>query len=501
MKRWFGCYEGSWKGVIGPAAFAHPAKFSKALVERILDYLLAMGWIEKGEIIGDPFGGVGCGGIVAAYRGFQWYGRELEPKFVVLGISNFRLHYAKWDRLGVPYPVMDCGDSRQFDKGFLAAARQHDRLSGVVASPPYVSGGHHTDAMEGGNRNGRGMQTKAIVTSPPYSGSLDDGGPETQHPDGYERSNNWTGYGKTEGQIGRLKAGEVDAVVSSPPFTGGRSGRGIVIEGHNDASRPSSKDIGKRTFQGSGAEREPDNIEVLATGKVAAVLTSPPYEVIHAGAGGLNTKPAKRAGQQSGRSKGVSQTTDQQYGEEPGQIARAKKGDVAAVLTSPPYEDSMNQSEHGIDFLKGKTHAKDHVTPKRLEARNRHASERRYGTAEGQIGASKGQTYWEAMKQVYEACFRALKPGGVMAIVVKDYVKDKKRVRLCDDTMSLLMHIGFIELERVAAMLVQETEHEDMFAGTVTTRKERKSFWRRLSEGKGSPRIDYEEVLFVRKPI
>lgn len=81
-KQWTGCYADSWKGVITDAAFAHPAKFSKALIERILDYMAEKGWIKKGDVIGDPFGGVGTGGIVAAYRGFRWIGNELEPKFV-----------------------------------------------------------------------------------------------------------------------------------------------------------------------------------------------------------------------------------------------------------------------------------------------------------------------------------------------------------------------------------------------------------------------------------
>lgn len=41
----------------------------------------------------------------------------------------------------------------------------------------------------------------------------------------------------------------------------------------------------------------------------------------------------------------------------------------------------------------------------------------------------------------------------------------------------------------------------DMFSGqAVTKRTERKSFFRRLAESKGSPRIDYEEVIWVQKP-
>lgn len=45
----------------------------------------------------------------------------------------------------------------------------------------------------------------------------------------------------------------------------------------------------------------------------------------------------------------------------------------------------------------------------------------------------------------------------------------------------------------------------DPFGGEAVTRKERKSFFRRLYESKLPPdsdcRLDWEEVIFVRKPI
>jgi hypothetical protein len=49
-------------------------------------------------------------------------------------------------------------------------------------------------------------------------------------------------------------------------------------------------------------------------------------------------------------------------------------------------------------------------------------------------------------------------------------------------------------------MLVEETTHAQLFGADHVMRKERKSFFRRLAEKKGSPRIDYEEVLICRRP-
>lgn len=55
---WVGCYEESWKGYITDEAFAHPAKFARGLIERILSEMLARGMLAKGDVVVDPFGGV-----------------------------------------------------------------------------------------------------------------------------------------------------------------------------------------------------------------------------------------------------------------------------------------------------------------------------------------------------------------------------------------------------------------------------------------------------------
>jgi len=127
-----------------------------------------------------------------------------------------------------------------------------------------------------------------------------------------------------------------------------------------------------------------------------------------------------------------------------------------------------------------------------------HTSGLGYGIADGQIGRESGETYWSACAQVYRQMGLALKPGGVAAIVLKDYVKAGKRVPLCDDTCRLLESLGFEVFERTRCWLVKETVEPGLF-GDVIRRKERKSFFRRLAEQKGSPRIDWEEVIWCRK--
>ncbi len=471
-KKWEQCYDDSWKGIIVPAAFQHPAKFSKGLVERIIDYMLEREWLHQGETIGDTFGGVGLGGIIAAYKRLQWFGVELEKPFYDLANANFWKHVSRWDRLGCPMPVVVQGDSRRFDEILLANA------DAFVTSPPYISGGHHDDVFGAWNVNSRGQKI----------------------------SKDGAGYGETDGQIGKLKEGSLHAVVTSLPFQRAHGGeRGIMVDGLKTKDGRTDKKIAKRQYR-DDQPRSAGNIEAAKSGNVDAVLTSPPYDIIAAGAGGLNTQPARKPGQQTGRKKGASQSADQHYGDAEGQIGRAKKGPLDAVLTSPPYEDSVNREDHGFDFMKAKP---DYPTrnnhPRRVAMHTEKKSKFSYGKLEGQIGALKKQTYWEAMYQVYCAMFRSLKPGGYAAIVVKDFVRDRKRMTLCDDTIRLLEHVGFEFVERIHAMLTREYEYDDLFEGTVTKRKDRKSFFRRNAERKMSNndprRIDWEEVIFVRKPV
>ena len=71
-----------------------------------------------------------------------------------------------------------------------------------------------------------------------------------------------------------------------------------------------------------------------------------------------------------------------------------------------------------------------------------------------------------------------------------------------DQWEQLCAAVGFIPVERIHAMLVEERgEQLDIFGGVTVKRVERKSFFRRLAEKKGSPRIDHEDVIIMRKPL
>ena len=300
MTDWTGCYDDGWGELIVPEAYQHPAKYRPGLIARIYTHGFACGWWSKGDVIGDCFGGIGGGGIYAAYNGLVWRGVELEPQFVELAGQNFAKHKAAWTNGGDPIPEIIQGDSREFAK-----------LVGC----------------------------SAVVTSPPFA----DTGPM------------------------------------------GKSQRG--------------------------------------------------YPALSSGKDCEHTSTTKKAGDTVCTACGLNLTA---------------KGTI---------DD--------------------------------------YGSTPGQLGNTSGESYWQAMHVVYAQCHQAIQPGGVMAVVVKDFVRGGKRVLLCDQTLAMLESLGFVLVERIRAWVTTTTEHDGLF-GTVTETKERKSFFRRLAEAKGSPRIDWEEVIVVR---
>ena len=123
-----------------------------------------------------------------------------------------------------------------------------------------------------------------------------------------------------------------------------------------------------------------------------------------------------------------------------------------------------------------------------------------YGQSEGQLGKETGDTFWEAAKLIVSNCHAALKPNGIAVWVAKDFVHNKQIVPFTTNWQRLCESCGFTTLELIRAWLIEDRGSQFQLNGDlVHKRVERKSFFRRLAEKKGSPRIDYEVVLITRK--
>lgn len=208
------------------------------------------------DTIADPFGGIASGGIVAAGLGLAWYGCELEEKFWHLGLSNIELHRRTWEQFGDPIPVLVNGDSRQLRKHLQGP------IAAVVSSPPFCE----SDGRKGGSD--LYLQQRIQTGRNPNSASAGGFGTDP--------------YGTSPGQLGSMRPGSVDsvveAVVSSPPYA--ESLRGDNSE-QETASESREKRITPGGSLGQSCRHSgyggPGNLGNLEAGEVDAVVTSPPY--------------------------------------------------------------------------------------------------------------------------------------------------------------------------------------------------------------------------------
>ena len=368
------------------------------LLKRILSHAKEQGWLKEGDVIVDPFFGIGSTGILGAYEGYYCIGIELEKKFCLLAEQNFKLHDNAWKVLKCPKPIMIQGDSRRL-------CEVVEKADCIVSSPPFIQseGGKNTGIMkpDAPFRKGR----SAI----PYGFS------------------GQSQVGETPGQLGAMKPGNVDMVVSSPPYAEAQTGGGIFA-----------------AMRGKGNYKLTTNLP------------------------GSCYQPAE-------------------HGKSKENLGNLKSGDVDCVLGSPPYE----KAETGGKIPKDKY---PQIGGKIFGYRQEHQ-----GCSKGQLGQDKGDTFWQAAKIIVEQCFQILKPGGHAIWVVKSFVRNKKIVDFPGDWQRLCESVGFKTVCIHHAMLVKETKHQTLFGHTEVKRKERKSFFRRLAESKGSPPVNFECVLCMEK--
>ncbi len=248
---------------------------------------------------------------------------------------------------------------------------------------------------------------------------------------------------------------------------------------------------------------------------VDCIISSPPYEegLGHdTGHPRLDAKEdARRATEGCARRSG--------YGNSPGNIAALPPGNVAMVLSSPPFMLSDNRDAdksiaahkfHGDQRYSDEKASMGGIGGDRLSEEAKTARRDNVETianlgnivSTGNNGQLINQdTFWSAAKQIVEQCHQILRPGGVAIWVVKSFVRKGKLVDFPGDWRRLCEAVGFETIHEHHASLVKEDVKDSLFGGTITKRKSKKSFFRRLCESKGSPEINWETVLCMRKTL
>lgn len=415
-------------------------------------------------------------------------------------------------KMKVLLPVLLQGDSRNL----RTILGQTTAPNAVVSSPPWLDqepshaqddprafgeGGHAYQQASYGTSEGQlgkmpHGDVSALISSPPYA---DAGKPDARNlhfddqigPDGQTRRESSIArkqrdgvpdaYGPTPGNLGEMLVGEITAVVSSPPFldqgradTRPQGGMHTAIPHIKaDGSPPGISFVG--TTEGQ--------LSALPPGDITAIVSSPPYADQDTGA----TRRSLTAYDHG-------ETRSRDYGSTPGQLGNLPTTD--GIVSSPPF---MAASTGGGISAAMRGEGSYTVTTS-LPTNCYQPSEQ--GTSTGNLATDKPETFWGAASEIVGACVALLKPGGVTAWVLKDYIQKGKRVPFCDQWRQLCESHGLVHVETIRAMLVEEMgTQETLFGGSEKIQIQKKSFFRRLYEKRpGAHTIDFEVVLVLMKP-
>jgi len=379
-----------WKDFFTDDSTDHPAKINLNLLRHIITTLT-----EVGDVICDPMAGTGSTIILASLIGRHGIAVEFESQFCKMIDENI-------DRTSVQSSLMSKGSMTCIQGDARELSRLLGESDAIITSPPY--GSDNANLMDRKDKSAQSV----LSTTGVRAVSLD------------------------KDNIGFLEYGDLDAIVSSPPYEDSVPAYDEKwLEDHwdDESASPKHKTMRfGRSMRGYAKE-------------VDAVVTSPPYG--------------------NRLSDDVVQDGDK--------ARMSYRQAIDSIVTSPPYEGS--ETETGSD--KGKRGGDS-----KLRAKKDYKE-----VSEDNIGSMKGETYLEAMLKVYRECHKVLKLGGKMILITRNFIRDKAVVRLDLDTIKLCEAAGF------------------SLSGHWYFKLPTKSFWRILYERNfpDAPKILYEDVLIFEK--
>jgi len=395
-----------------PDSFAHPAKMDAQLLIWIVEH-----YTKVGETILDPMAGSGTT-MLACTLGRNVILVELEEKFIKMCRDNWELVRMR-PHLG--YPMGNCrimqGDARQLDRLLV------DKC---IFSPPYAQ---NTATINGTEKFWRERKRKwGNRTASPRRRQIDS-----------------QDYGNNPSNIANLPYGEIDKIVTSPPYS--ETGVGDWKTGRAEFQRWVLTELETKGYvEWQGKRYTESEWRALNHGRIDGRTT-----------------------------KGVHKHPTDGYSDNPANIGNLPHGDIDKIITSPPYEGSEARDRSSEGWWNER---------RELEKAGGSAKiAKGYQADKDNIGSLKSQSYLEAMLQVYQQCHRVLKPNGLMVLVTKNFIRNKKVVRLDLDTIKLCEHAGFEFIERHYRKLPAQ------------------SFWRIIYYQKHPDveRINHEDILVFRK--
>jgi len=240
-------------------SFSHPAKISLPLQLWIIE-----NYTKPGDVILDPMAGSGTL-MAACTMGRHVVLVELEQKFSRMIAHN-------WEKVS-QRRQLGCdmggffnlwGDARD-----ILSAREHPYRDLWLKYPkldfPTIKSlrRHYNLPLKEG-RNLEGLLVDSIISSPPYENSVAEGdaGPLAHASHDPKHKDKRQGY-----------TGKVDSIISSPPYA-------ETTHHSDDPKEIEHLRPGRRARVAGTAGDNPDNIGNLRYGNIDAIVSSPPYEGI-----------------------------------------------------------------------------------------------------------------------------------------------------------------------------------------------------------------------------
>jgi len=321
----------------------------------LLLYYLIKNYTKPGDVILDPMAGTGSTNIIASLLGRHSIYVDIEEKFKKMAEENKRLLEKRGRAKG--WIRVLCGDARKLSKLLR-------EVNAILTSPPYERYETYVPSKENiGNLPIGDIDT--VITSPPYATTLSNGeGPgatSVKKPSGHRLSSQ-PKYSNSKENIANLPLGDVDTIITSPPYLkSAEVGAGI------NRQRPGDVKIGCATV--GRAIEHPEAIDNLkAYGKVDTVITSPPYS---------ESLSKRRKGYTTIRQLAGTRQMDETKDEN---IANLPHGDIDVIITSPSYADARKATkitekdlerkirilEEGAKEGRYRSGGKSYRTPRRL---------------------------------------------------------------------------------------------------------------------------------------
>lgn len=420
-------------------SITHPAKMPTYLCQKIIKE-----YTKTGDVVLDPMAGIGTTGIEAILLGRNAIMVEYEKRFVSVIEQNLkRIEVFRTRMKGMGHAQVILGDARKLTELMK-------KVDSIIFSPPFAnvtmekkpsdkwkgpdfSNAKYSDNKENIGNLGYGKNVDAVVMSPPYGHQsvIKPGNLKYKNQLGKEIFKN-VNYSFDPENIGNLRYPGVDAIVFSPPY-GHESyvSRQNVMKG-----TPTSR---AKFGYATNYSMDKDNIGNLTYAD--AVIFSPPF------AHGIGTTGIAADPERHGKGGNF-----RAFAETPGSIeslSHKSYGNIDAIITSPPFEGNQPFQDKNFKLSAPSGRVPKHKTMTMLPGggiRDDYAYTQ--DKTSSNLANFQGKSYLSEMKAVYDQCLKVLKPGGIMALVTKNFTRSGKIVRLDLDTIKLCESVGFKYKER-----------------------------------------------------